>query len=183
MLRWFSSHRSSFGLSLSGACSTMKHSLPEFALFGLTRSMGCKIEVIFHFEEYSDSLPLSMPVCFVAARPAMICLTATLLAGQETTNILNTLGLKPGTFFSQRRSKPPTSATTFKISIMSSSMDLPAGHFQILTGLSRDNHLLATLASAFRYVSTIITKPPHKIIRLYNSLCFPCMYEDSVPFY
>lgn len=34
----------------------------------------------------------------------MISLTATLLAGQETSELLKTLGLSPGTFFFQRRS-------------------------------------------------------------------------------
>ena len=34
----------------------------------------------------------------------MVALTATLLAGEETTELLKTLGLVPGAFFFQRRS-------------------------------------------------------------------------------
>lgn len=107
-------------------------------------------------------------------RPTMICLTATLLAGQETTNLLNTLGLKPGTFFFQRRSNIRWDVQEIYCVLRHG---LGGWTFPdldwIVEGDRKTIIYYGNFGLSFRLRVYYHYKAPYKIIRLYNSICFP----------
>jgi len=146
------------------------------------KSFLCRIGVILLVQDWGDPSFRHIPVIHARMRshPTMICLTATPLAGQETTNLLNTLGLKPGNFFSN---DVPTSATTLEIFIACFAMDFLGGIFLTLTGLSKEIGktiiYCGNFGLSFRLRVYYHYKDTHKIIRLYDSLCFPCYNSNT----
>lgn len=100
-------------------------------------------------------------------RGTMISLTATLLAGQETSKLLKTLGLAPSSFFSN---DAPTFPVTCKTYIAPFAMDSRAGPSPILIGLSKaiakPSFTAATLPSGSAYASiSIISYASQNIIQ------------------
>ena len=103
----------------------------------------------------------------------LIGLTATLLAGQETTELLQTLGLTPGTFFFQRRSNIRHDICDIYRVLRHG---LSAWSFPDLDWVIEGNRKTLIYSGSFNLGFRVHTyfrhKAPQKIIRLYNSLSF-----------
>ena len=108
----------------------------------------------------------------------IIGLTATLLAGEETTGLLKTLGFTPGTFFFQRRSnirrdvqdiyrvlRHGLSGWTFLDWVVEGKQK---------TFIYRSNYSLSFRLRVYYYY-----KAPHKLVRIYNSICFAKHNADT----
>ena len=103
----------------------------------------------------------------------LIGLTATLLAGQETTELLQTLGLTPGTFFFQHRSNIRHDICDIYRVLRHG---LSAWSFPDLDWVIEGHRKTLIYSGSFNLGFRIHTyfrhKAPQKIIRLYNSLSF-----------
>ena len=103
----------------------------------------------------------------------LIGLTATLLAGQETTELLKTLGLTPGTFFFQRRSniRHDTRDIYRVLRHGLSGWSFPDLDW-VIEGNRKTIIYSGTFNLGFRVHTYFRHKAPQKVIRLYNSLSF-----------
>ena len=103
----------------------------------------------------------------------IIGLTATLLAGQETTELLKTLGFTPGTFFFQRRSNIRRDVQDIYRVLRHglSGWTFPDLDW-IIEGDRKTIIYCANYALCFRLRTYYYYKAPHKLVRIYNSLCF-----------
>lgn len=113
-------------------------------------------------------------------RTTLIGLTATLLAGQETTELLKTLGLKPGAFFFQRRSNiRPDIQDIYRIL----RHGLTGWKFPdldwVVEGHRKTIIYCGNFALSFRLCVYYYYRAPSKVIRLYNSLCFPSYNSET----
>jgi hypothetical protein len=103
----------------------------------------------------------------------IIGLTATLLAGQETTELLKTLGFTPGTFFFQRRSNIRRDVQDiYRVLRHGLSGWLFPDLDWIIEGNRKTLIYCPNYALCFRLRTYYYYKAPHKIVRIYNSLCF-----------
>jgi len=103
----------------------------------------------------------------------MIGLTATLLAGQETQELLKTLGLRPGNFFFQRRSNIRHDVKDIYRVLRHglSSWTFPDLDW-IVEGSRKTLIYCGSFALGFRVCVYFHYKSPSTVVRLYNSLCF-----------
>jgi superfamily II DNA helicase RecQ len=103
----------------------------------------------------------------------LIGLTATLLAGQETTELLQTLGLTPGTFFFQRRSNIRHDVRDIYRVLRHG---LSTWTFPDLDWVIEGNRKTIIYSGNFNLGFRLHTyfrhKAPEKKVRLYNSLSF-----------
>ena len=103
----------------------------------------------------------------------LIGLTATLLAGQETTELLQTLGLSPGTFFFQRRSNIRHDICDIYRVLRHGLSGLS---FPDLDWIIEGNRKTLIYSGNFNLGFCVHTyfrhKAPQKVTRLYNSLLF-----------
>lgn len=110
----------------------------------------------------------------------LIGITATLLAGDETTELLKTLGLVPGTFFFQRRSNArPDLQDIYRVL----HHGLTGWTFPdldwVIEGTRKTIIYCATFAICLHLCVYYHYKAPQKIVRIYNSLCFPTYNADT----
>lgn len=111
----------------------------------------------------------------------LIGVTATLLAGEETTAFLQTLNLTPGSFFFQHRSNThPDVQDIYRIL----HHGLSSWSFPDLDWIIESKHKTIiycdTFALSFCLRVYFYYKAPHKVICLYNSLCFPSYNSDTL---
>ncbi|KAF8962189.1 P-loop containing nucleoside triphosphate hydrolase protein, partial [Flammula alnicola] len=110
----------------------------------------------------------------------LIGLTATLLSGKETTALLNTLGLAPGSFFFQRRSNIRRDVQDIYRVLRHG---LAGWSFPDLDWIVEGNRKTIiycnNFALCFRLRTYFHYKAPHKLVRIYNSLCFPSYNADT----
>lgn len=106
-------------------------------------------------------------------RTTLIGLTATLLAGQETQELLETLGLKPGNFFFQRRSNIRHDVKDIYRVLRHglSGWSFPDLDW-IVEGSRKTLIYCGSFSLCFRLRVYFHYKSPSTVIRLYNSLCF-----------
>lgn len=106
-------------------------------------------------------------------RTTLIGLTATLLAGQETQELLQTLGLRPGNFFFQRRSNIRHDVKDIYRVLRHglSGWTFPDLDW-IVEGGRKTLIYCGSFALGFRLRVYFHYKSPSTVVRLYNSLCF-----------
>lgn len=104
----------------------------------------------------------------------LIGLTATLLAGPETTELLQTLGLTPGSFFFQRRSNLRRDVKDIYRVLRHG---LSGWNFPDLDWVATSDRktliYCGNFSLGFRLRMYLHQKNPQKIIRIYNSMSFP----------
>ena len=113
-------------------------------------------------------------------RTTLIGLTATLLAGQENQELLQTLGLRPGNFFFQRRSNIRHDVKDIYRVLRHG---LSGWTFPDLDWIVEGNRktliYCGSFALSFRLRVYFHHKSPSTVIRLYNSLCFSSYNMES----
>ncbi|KAF8798687.1 P-loop containing nucleoside triphosphate hydrolase protein [Phlegmacium glaucopus] len=110
----------------------------------------------------------------------IIGLTATLLAGQETTELLKTLGFTPGTFFFQRHSNIRRDVQDIYRVLRHglSGWTFPDLDW-VIEGNRKTLIYCPNFALCFRLRIYYYYKAPHKLVRIYNSLCFSNYNADT----
>ena len=103
--------------------------------------------------------------------------TATLLAGQETEQLLKTLNLKPGTFFFQKRSNRRSDVQDIYRTLRHglNSWSFPDLDW-IIEGTCKTIIYCENFSLCFRLRVYFYHLNPQKTVRIYNSLCF-CSYN------
>lgn len=110
----------------------------------------------------------------------LVGLTATLLAGQETTELLKTLALTPGNFFFQRRSNIRRDVQDIYRVLRHGLAGWTFPDLDwVVEGDRKTIVYCSNFALCFRLRVYYHYKAPHKAIRIYNSLCFPTYNAET----